>query len=817
MDDRPAFFGNNFDALAFAARLPGEMPRRVLERDWSKTPLGPVETWSPALKMSVEVVLASGFPMAVRWGTQLVSIYNDAYAALLGPKHPAALGQPIDRVWPEIADELVPLNLAILRGERPSFFEKMHLWRVERHGAPEDARFTASYSPIPDTSAPNGIGGILVTTLDTTEEYRTDQQLRRITQHLEDDVAQRTRERDRVWELSEDLMAVTDFEGNIYSANPAWKRVLDWSEHELKKMRVQDLRHPDDAAAAKVQRARLAAGQPQARMENRYRHKDGSWYWFNWTLAADDKLIYVIGRHIRRDGDVVQRVRDSERDFRALLSAVTDYAIFRLAPDGTVVTWNAGAERAKGYLAHEIIGQNFRKFYTPEDQESGLPERLLAQAAREGRAESEGWRVRKDGSRFWTNVVMEAIYDEHGQLSGFAKITRDFTERREAQLALQSTQEQLAQAQKMDALGQLTGGIAHDFNNMLMVVGGYTQFLKQRLHDPKDKRAIEAIEFAASRAESLTRQLLTFSRRQSLNRTTVNLMDCFEAMRDILSTTAKGNVVLNIAIPDATWPVTLDVNEFEVAIINLIVNARDAMPNGGRIRISARNETMDDSNSADLLHGDFVALEIEDEGSGIPPEIVPKVFDPFFTTKGVEKGTGLGLSQVYGFAHQAGGGVRLTSAVDVGTKVTLYLPRSKNAAVTAPDEQGGRLVGGNETILLVEDNPDVQSIAASMLKELGYMVRTADSATRALDVLKSDNRIDLVLTDIVMPGSTDGLGLAQHIVREHPGIKILLTTGYSQAASDPRTPFAVLRKPYQLATMARAVRNAIDQPGIRRH
>jgi CheY-like chemotaxis protein len=226
---------------------------------------------------------------------------------------------------------------------------------------------------------------------------------------------------------------------------------------------------------------------------------------------------------------------------------------------------------------------------------------------------------------------------------------------------------------------------------------------------------------------------------------------------------------------------------------------------------------MDDSNSADLLHGDFVALEIEDEGSGIPPEIVPKVFDPFFTTKGVEKGTGLGLSQVYGFAHQAGGGVRLTSAVDVGTKVTLYLPRSKNAAVTAPDEQGGRLVGGNETILLVEDNPDVQSIAASMLKELGYMVRTADSATRALDVLKSDNRIDLVLTDIVMPGSTDGLGLAQHIVREHPGIKILLTTGYSQAASDPRTPFAVLRKPYQLATMARAVRNAIDQPGIRRH
>jgi PAS domain S-box-containing protein len=500
-----------------------------------------------------------------------------------------------------------------------------------------------------------------------------------------------------------------------------------------------------------------------------------------------------------------------------LVGAVTDYAIFRLMPDGTVATWNAGAERAKGYLADEIIGQNFRKFYTPDDQASGLPERLLAQAAREGHSEIEGWRVRKDGSRFWANVVIDPIYDENGQLSGFAKITRDITERRDAQLALQRTQEQLAQAQKMDALGQLTGGIAHDFNNMLMVVGGYTQFLKQRLSEPKDKRAIEAIEFAANRAESLTRQLLTFSRRQSLNRTTVKLADCFEAMRDILATTAKGNVVLDIAIPDETWPVSIDLNEFEVAVINLIVNARDAMPKGGRIKIATRNTTIDENNAIDHLRGDFVVLDVEDEGSGIAPEIVPKVFDPFFTTKGVAKGTGLGLSQVYGFVHQAGGTVRLTSKVDIGTKVTLYLPRSKGVAIPMPDEQSARLVGGTETILLVEDNPDVQSVAASMLEELGYTVRTADSATRALDVLKSAAKIDLVLTDVVMPGPMDGMGLAQHLSKEYRGIKILLTTGYSQAASDSRTPFAVLRKPYQLVTMARAIRNALDQPGLRPH
>ena len=206
-----------------------------------------------------------------------------------------------------------------------------------------------------------------------------------------------------------------------------------------------------------------------------------------------------------------------------------------------------------------------------------------------------------------------------------------------------------------------------------------------------------------------------------------------------------------------------------------------------------------------------MVIEVEDEGAGIPPDIVSKVFDPFFTTKGVEKGTGLGLSQVYGFAHQAGGSVRLTSKVDVGTKVTLYLPRSKATAVSVPDDQDARLIGGDETILLVEDNPDVQSIATSMLEELGYTVRTADSATRALDVLKSDDRIALVLTDVVMPGPMDGMGLAQHLGKEHGDIKVLLTTGYSQAASDPHTPFAVLRKPYQLATMARAIRNALDQ------
>jgi CheY-like chemotaxis protein len=304
--------------------------------------------------------------------------------------------------------------------------------------------------------------------------------------------------------------------------------------------------------------------------------------------------------------------------------------------------------------------------------------------------------------------------------------------------------------------------------------------------------------------------LLTFSRRQSLNRTTVHLANCFAAFRDILATTAKGNVKLDIAVSDDVWPVTIDVSEFEVAMINLIVNARDAMPNGGRTTIGARNESFEQVDAIGPLHGDFVAIEVTDEGVGISAENLAKVFDPFFTTKGADKGTGLGLSQVYGFAHQAGGTVRLASEVGHGTTVTLYLPRGSDDAVVLPKEQAAGPIGGSELVLLVEDNAEVQAIAAAMLKQLGYGVMLANSAAEALAVLQAGEAIDLVLSDIVMPGPMDGIALARRIGAEHPKVKVLLTTGYSQAASGSRSPFPVLRKPYQLPTMARAVRSALE-------
>jgi len=802
--------------LQTAAAGGGEMARLIVAKDWSKTQLGPVDRWSDSLKRAVKFMLASGFPMAIRWGPELAAIYNDAYAPLLGEKHPAALGSPLREIYPEITDQLGPLNQAILRGERESFFAKNHHWKLRRYGGIlEDAYFTISYSPIPDPTAPHGIGGILIITAETTSDVYREQQLQRLSERLEQQVAEKIRERDRIWQVSEDLLGVSNFEGYFTSVNPAWTTLLGWSEDEIRQMHVTELRHPDDAAESEAQRQRLAAGVPTVRMENRFRHKDGSWRWIYWTLTADRGLIYVIGRHVTAEKEAAEKLRDRESQIRIMVDAVTDYALFKLDPEGIVSSWNIGAQRIKGYREDEIVGKHFSIFYTPEDRQGGVPAEALGKATKEGRYDYESWRIRKDGTKFWASTVLDAIYDDSGQLTGFAKITRDITERRENQLALERTQEQLAQAQKMDALGQLTGGIAHDFNNVLMIVSGYTQYLKGRLNDEKGKRAIEAIEVAAGRAENLTRQLLTFARRQPLNPKTVALAECLESFRDVLAASVAGNVAFDINLPERLWPVTIDVNEFEVAIINLLVNARDAMPSGGVIRIRGRNSDLRGYTDAPQLRGDFVVLDVQDSGIGIPQEIMPKVFDPFFTTKETDKGTGLGLSQVYGFAHQSGGTVKISSKVGMGTTVTLYLPRAQ--PMTGDKEAQEKIVappGGDERILLVEDNADVQSIAVSMLEQLGYTAVTADTADRAMEILAERDDIDLVLSDIVMPGKFDGMALARRLRDDQPKIPVLLTTGYAKSVADPFTEFPLLRKPYQLSALAHAVRKALDRRSV---
>jgi len=488
---------------------------------------------------------------------------------------------------------------------------------------------------------------------------------------------------------------------------------------------------------------------------------------------------------------------ESERNFRLLVEGVADYALYMLDPDGVVTSWNIGGQRIKGYAPDEIIGQHFSRFYTEVDRANGKPLRALLIAREQGRYEEEGWRVRKDGTFFWASVIIDPIYED-GTLVGFAKITRDITERREAQLKLEQMHQQLAESQKLDALGQLTGGVAHDFNNLLMIISGSLYTLRKAVgDDPKSQRALSAIEGATKRGASLTSQLLTFARRQSVNPQAVDVAERIDAVREVLDAAVGSAVTLQFDVEPGVWPVMVDVAEFETALVNLVINARDAMTGGGVIIISAHN----DKRGGEVGAG-HVAISVQDSGTGIAPDILSKIFDPFFTTKPIGKGTGLGLSQVHGFAHQAGGTVRVTSELGKGTRITILLPRKD--AVSVAGDAGTVDIGGSGTVLLVEDNPEVASVSAGLLEQLGYTVRRVANAEAALREIELDG-VDLVFSDIVMPGKMDGLGLARHLKATKPGLPILLASGYSDAALSVRGDFPILRKPYEIHELSQAI------------
>lgn len=489
---------------------------------------------------------------------------------------------------------------------------------------------------------------------------------------------------------------------------------------------------------------------------------------------------------------------ESERSFRLLVEGVADYALYMLDPAGIITSWNIGGQRIKGYSPEEILGRHFSCFYSETDRASGKPQRALRIAREAGRYEEEGWRVRKDGTFFWASVVIDPIR-ENGELIGFAKITRDISERREAQLKLEQMQAQLAESQKLDALGQLTGGVAHDFNNLLMIISGSLHTLRKGVNDdPKLQRALTAIETASRRGAALTSQLLTFARRQSVNPQATDVVERINAVREVLYTGVGGTVTLQFDLDRKVWPVTVDIAELETALVNLVINARDAMPDGGRITVAVHNCTLRQEANA----GDYVAISVEDTGTGIAPDVLSKIFDPFFTTKPIGKGTGLGLSQVHGFAHQADGTVRVTSELGKGTKITILLPRKD--VHLAVDEVGVVESGRSGTVLLVDDNPEVAAVSSSLLEQLGYTVRRVTDAEAALREIEHDG-IDLVFSDIVMPGKMDGLDLARHLRTLRPQLPILLATGYSDAAVNVRGDFPILRKPYEIHQLSQAI------------
>jgi PAS domain S-box-containing protein len=492
----------------------------------------------------------------------------------------------------------------------------------------------------------------------------------------------------------------------------------------------------------------------------------------------------------------------SAERFQLLVNSVTDYAIYMLDAEGYVATWNPGAHRFKGYEAEEIIGRNFSTFFTEEDREAGLPARALEIAAREGRFEAEGWRVKKDGTRFWVNAVLDPIRDESGALLGFAKITRDITERLRANEELEEARAALFQSQKLQALGELTGGVAHDFNNLMTVIRGSAELLtRPGLSEEKRLRYLKAILDTADRASTLTSHLLAFGRRQALKPEVVDLNLRLDAFAEMIGRTLGGQFEVRLELAPSLPPIEVDPTQLETALLNAAFNARDAMPEGGSLTLATGH--------LPGPAGGEVMVEIADTGEGMSSDVLDRAFEPFFTTKPVGEGTGLGLSQIHGFAAQAGGRAEIRSAVGEGTAVRIILPATDKAFGRPAKAVSGEKPPRGLSVLLVEDNDHVREFAHHLLDELGYRVVSAASAEEALERLE-EGPVDILFSDVVMPGLS-GIELARLARQRDPALPVLLASGYSEEiVGASGADFEIVRKPYDLNGIEAALGTALE-------
>ncbi|ANK94442.1 MULTISPECIES: hybrid sensor histidine kinase/response regulator [Rhizobium] len=615
--------------------------------------------------------------------------------------------------------------------------------------------------------------------------------------------------------------AITDYaiymlspEGIVTSWNTGAQRFKGYKPSEILGEHFSRFYVDEDRAAGIPERA-LAMAVEEGRYEGEgwRRRKDGSRFWAHVVIDPirhpSGELVGFakITRDLTERRAAEQAIRQSEEQFRRLVQGVSDYAIYMLDPDGNVSSWNFGAERIKGYRPDEIIGRHFSTFYTPEDRAAGLPEKALRVARAEGRFEREGWRVRKDGSRFWASVVVDAIRDEDGEVLGFAKITRDITEKMETQRALEQAREELFQSQKMEAIGQLTGGIAHDFNNLLMAVLGSLELLKKRM--PQDRSLTSLVDNAmqgAQRGAALTQRMLAFSRRQELHLEPIDVSGLVRGMMDILSRSLGPLTTIQTSFPVRLPTILTDPNQLEMAILNLVVNARDAMPSGGRIMLRASEETIT-AGKGPLSAGRYIRIAVIDEGEGMDAKTLEQAVTPFFTTKGVGKGTGLGLSMVQGLASQSGGRLILKSTLGEGTTAELWFPvviaeQTAEAPADMPQKPDNAPQGLR--IVAVDDDGLVLMNTTLMLEDLGHTVFEAMAGPEALDILRKEP-VDLVICDHAMPRMT-GAQLAEAIRSEWPEMPIILATGYADlpdgagAANLPR-----LGKPFSQAQLAEAI------------
>ena len=620
------------------------------------------------------------------------------------------------------------------------------------------------------------------------------------------------------------IEAVTDYAifmldptGIVSSWNPGAERFKGYAADEIIGQHFSRFYPEEDQKSGLPAKAlETAVREGKFESEGWRIRKDGTRFWAYVVIdPIRSKTGGIIGfakitRDLTERRAAEETLTRSQEQFRLLVQGVTDYAIYLLDAEGRVTNWNPGAQRIKGYLPHEIIGQHFSRFYPEEDQKSGLPARALETAAREGKFESEGRRVRKDGSQFWAHVVIDPIRAENGEIIGYAKITRDITERKETQEKLERTREALLQSQKMEAIGQLTGGIAHDFNNLLMAVLGSLELLRRRLpDDPKMLALLENAIQGAERGTTLTKRMLAFARVQDLKQETIAIPELVRGMTDLLQRSLGPSVRIETRFPLVLAPIQADTNQLEMALLNLMVNARDAMPDGGEIVVASREENVADSQGAGLRPGPYICLSVSDTGEGMDKETLRRAMEPFFTTKGLGKGTGLGLSMVHGFAEQSGGRFILHSQKGKGTTGELWLPVAARPASKVDPADKQKTVPAKKqrslVVLAVDDDALVLMNTVGMLEDLGHIVFQAYSGTEALDILRREGSVDLVITDQAMPKMT-GTQLAKAIRKEWPEMQVVLATGYAEMKPEEEMGLPKLSKPFFEDDLAAALR-----------
>jgi PAS domain S-box-containing protein len=644
----------------------GDMGARAALMDWAATPLGLPDQWPEALRVLVGVMLGSRQPMFIAWGRDRVMLYNDGYAPLLGQRHPAALGGRFETVWADILDDVGPIMDQAYAGNATHMDDIRFV--MHRHGYPEETHFAFSYTPVRDEAGV--VRGVFCACMETTEQVRAarlqaeaEAELKALNALLEQRMAERTADRDRLWRLSADVMLVARFDGTVMAVNPAWHSMLGWKEGELIGTSFLDLVHPEDLLATEDTAGNLAAGRAVSHFQNRYRRQDGGWCWLSWSAVPGEALIHAIGR--------------------------------------------------------------------------------------------------------------------------------DITAQRAAEEQLARAQEQLRQSQKMEAVGQLTGGLAHDFNNMMTGIIGSLELLQGRIERGSARdagRFIGAAMASAQRAAALTHRLLSFSRRQTLDPKPVDVARLAASLEDLIRRTVGPTIRVEMHWPAALWPALCDPNQLENALLNLAINARDAMIEGGTLRMEAENAPLDPAaaRALELPAGDYVRISVSDTGSGMDPEVARRAFEPFFTTKPMGESTGLGLSMVYGFARQSGGHAGISSRAGTGTTVRLYLPFAEKTLAPAADIAEppafaeSRAAGAR--VLVVDDEPAVRMLAAEVLEDEGHAVLQAGDGAAALRLLDA-GPVDLLLTDVGLPGGMNGRQLADAARQRQPGLPVLFITGYDGSAA----------------------------------